>query len=424
VKIRFIYPRFHKLLEGHHELDALIAKHLLGNYTMPPSLAIPILAALTPAEHEIMLTDDNIGQPIDFNEQVDLVAISFFTPQAQRAYEIADTFRKNRTTVILGGIHPTMNPTEAALHGDAVCIGEVEPLWHAILSDVQRKCLKKTYRFEGAYNLGNMPFPRREIFSNNIYRWNAHLVLTTRGCPVNCDGCPVTAKEGTHVRLRPVDNIIHDIENMPYREFYFTDDTVMLPGKKYQNFLLKIMERSTNMDIKIFLASTMMMIPDPEFYKKLKAGGAASMYTVFGYDRNSMELFSKDCTPEQWRQAVDLVRMIEDAGIHFFASFGIGFDYHDVHTADKILQFTRDANIDCAEFYIPTPFPGTGFGKKVETQGRLLHRNYDLWNTGNVVFRPEHFTPEQLLDAYLMLWKEFFRDKEPEKTLKTFTVNK
>jgi radical SAM superfamily enzyme YgiQ (UPF0313 family) len=284
--------------------------------------------------------------------------------------------------------------------------------------------MKKRYRFEGQYDLRLMPFPRREIFSNNIYRWNAHLVQTTRGCPVNCDGCPVTVKEGTHVRLRPVENIIHDIRTMPYREFYFTDDTVMLPGKKYQNFLLKIMEQTTELDIRIFLASTMMMIPDPEFYKKLKAVGAASMYTVFGYDRNSKQLFNNDCTREQWQQSVDLVRMIEDAGIHFFASFGIGFDNHDEHTADTILKFTRDAHIDCAEFYIPTPFPGTGFGEKIEKEDRLLHRNYNLWNTGNVVFRPKHFTPEQLLKAYLGLWKDFFSNKEPANTLKSFTLTK
>jgi radical SAM superfamily enzyme YgiQ (UPF0313 family) len=304
-----------------------------------------------------------------------------------------------------------------------VCIGEGETVWHDMLGDAQSNSLKPFYQGKKLLDLANLPVAKREIFSDNVYKWNAHLVQTTRGCPVHCAGCPVPHKEGTYVRLRPVDSIIADIKNMPYKEFYFTDDTVMLPGKKYQKYLLKIMKQTAELDIKIFLASTMMMLPDPQFYAELKKGGAESMYTVFGYDRNSIGLFSKDCTRDHRQQSLDLVRMVEDAGIHFFASFGIGFDEHDESTAGRILQFAHDARIDCAEFYIPAPFPGTPFGAQIEKENRVISRDYRLWNTGNVVFRPKNSTPEQVLEHYLFLWKEFFKNKEPEKTLKSFTVN-
>lgn len=424
MKIRFIYPRFRKFLEGHSELDDLVRRHLVGNYTMPPSLAIPILASYTDSRHQVLLTDDNIGQPIDYDEKLDLVAISFFTPQASRAYEIADRFRAAGTTVVAGGIHPSLRPEEAREHADAVCVGEGEMVWKRMLADAEAGKLERIYTADGTYDLAGAPMPRRDIFSDNDYHWDAHLVMTTRGCPVRCEGCPVPPKEGLKVRLRPIDDIVRDIREMPYSEFYFTDDTVMLPGKKYQNFLLKIMERTAGMDIRIFLASTMMMVPSPEFYRRLHAGGAASMYTVFGFDRNSKQLFSKDCTKKQWQDAVDLVRMNEDAGIHFFASFGIGFDDHDERTGERMLQFARDADIDCAEFYIPAPFPGTPFGIAAEREGRILHRDYNRWNTGNVVFRPRNFTPEQLQRQFYYLWKEFYRDKQPRDTLKSFTLNK
>jgi phytoene dehydrogenase-like protein len=422
IKLRLIYPKFRKFLEGHEELNVVLKHYLVGNYTMPPSLALPIIAALTPPDIEVNLTDDNIGQPIDFDERVDLAVVSCFTPQAARAYAIADEFRKRGTKVIIGGIHPTAMPAEAALHADAVCVGEVEPVWAEVIADLRAGSLKPLYQGQGTFSLADFPIPRRDIFNREIYKWNAHLVLTTRGCPVRCACCPIPHKEGALLRLRPVEKIIEDIKQMPYREFYFTDDTVMLPGKKSQKYLLKIMEETAKLDVSIFIASTMMMVPDPEFYRKLKAGGASSMYTVFGFDRISKQLFDKSCTKAEWQQGIDLVRMNEDAGIHFFASIGIGFDEQEPGVVDRILRFCEDSRIDLAEFYIPVPFPGTPFGDLCEKEDRILHRNYDNWNQGNIVFKPRHFTEMQLRDAFHQLWRGFYEGKDHGQTIRSFDV--
>ncbi len=423
MKIRLIYPKFKKFLEDHPGLQQKLKEYLVGDYTMPPSLALPILAAITPADIEVNLTDDNVGQSIDYDERVDLVAISCFTPQAQRAYAIADEYRKRGTRVVLGGIHPTFKPDEALLHADAVCIGEGEPLWPHILEDAKDNRLKKVYKTEKEYNLSAFPIPKREIFPDEIYKWDAHLVLTMRGCPARCSGCPIPEKEGHRFRFRPVDNIIDDITHMPYREFYFTDDTVMLPGKRNQKFLLNIMKRTGELNAKIFLASTMMMVHDYNFYAALKKGGASSMYTVFGFDRVSKKLFSDECTREEWQKSVDLVRMIEDNGIHFFASYGIGFDDQNRKVVDRILKFSEEAKIDLAEFFINTPFPGTPFGLKAEKEKRILHRNYDLWNHANVVFKPIQWTIDELMDDFYSLWNTFFDTIKPEDTIRTFSVN-
>jgi radical SAM superfamily enzyme YgiQ (UPF0313 family) len=423
MKIRLIYPKFKKFLEDHQSLREELKDHVVGDYTMPPSLALPILAALTPETVEVALTDDNLT-PVDFDEKIDLAVISCFTPQAQRAYEIADGFRGRGTKTVIGGIHPSAMPEEALLHADSVCVGEAELVWGDILRDAAQGALKKRYQAQSFYNLSDMPIPKRDIFSPDNYRWIAHLVQVMRGCPAPCAGCPVPYMGGTLFRLRPVDHIMADIASMPFREFYFTDDTVMLPGKKPMKFLLSIMERTAELaDIKIFLASTMMMTPDPSFYKKLFAGHTASIYTVFGFDRISQSLFLKDCPREQWAAAVDLVRMIEDSGIHFFGSFGIGFDNQDESAAERILEFTHDAKIDLAEFYIPTPFPGTKFGDQAARENRLLHRNYSQWNHANVVFRPKNFTETELLDAFYFTWREFYKGKRPGDTVRSFTLN-
>lgn len=421
LRIRLIYPGFRKFLQGHEVLRPLIQKHQIGNYTMPPPLGLPIIAALTPPEVEVNLTDDNIGQAIDYDEKVDLVAISFFTPQAARAFEIGDEFRRRGTRVIMGGIHPSSAPEETQLHADAVCIGEVEPVWDEILADVRAGALKPRYRPVGEYDLARMPIPKRDIFSGANYSWSAHLVLVTRGCPVRCTGCPIPNKEGLEIRYRPIEKVIEDIDSMPFKQFYIIDDTVMLPNKRrIQKYLLSLMERTAGRGLSIFLASTMMMDPDPAFYRQLKAGGTSSMYTVFGFDRLSRALLGPDCTPAEWQAGKDLVHMIEDAGIHFFASYGVGSDDQDKGVFDRIIQFSHEAGIDLAEFYIETPFPGTPFGQRLEAEGRILHRNYDLWNTGNVVYRPKNLTEEELLEGFLGLWGDFYEGKNEQRTLRTF----
>ncbi len=198
-----------------------------------------------------------------------------------------------------------------------------------------------------------------------------------------------------------------------------------MPGKRNRAFIREIAEKTKDLDISIFLSSTMkMMGVEPEFYKKLKEGKTESMYTVFGYDDVSLELFSKDCSKERWQNCVDTVKAIEDAGIHFFASYGIGFDGQDKELFDNILKFSDEAGVDLAEFVIATPFPGTPFGIQCEKEGRIHHRRYTEWNQANVVFEPKNFTPEELLEGYYYCWEEFFKNKKVEDSVRSFDLVK
>lgn len=430
MKIRLIYPRFMKFLEANEKIDDLLKKHKVGNYTMPPSLALPIIASITPQEIEVTLTDDNIGEAINYDEDVDLVVISCFTPQAQRAYEIADEFRRHHKKVVLGGIHPTAMPFEAIMHADAVCIGEAENIWSEVIFDLRNGYLKKFYKSNKAFDLEKLSIPKRDIFNKDKYDWSAHLIQTTRGCPVKCDNCPLPLKEGENIRYRPLDNVIKDINTIPYKEFYIIDDSLLLPGRRQEKYLLELMELTKEINVSIFLPSTMMMAKSmtiakkDEFFKKLKDGGVSSLYTIFGYEMISRTLFNKEkCDKEIWKKAVELVRIVSSNNIHFFGSFGIGFDYQDESVSDKILRFCDDAEIDLAEFYINTPYPGTPFGNQIEKEERLLHRQYLLWNHANVVFKPRYFTETSLQDSYYYLWKEFYSGKTPKITLKSFDIN-
>ena len=167
MKITFVYPRFEKFLRSVPELDAGLIDYFLGDYTTPPSLGIPLLAALTPPEFEIELLDDNSGQPVDYDAPTDLVAINCFTPQATRAFEIADHFRTRGKKVIMGGIFPSTMPDECLRHADAVNVGEGEPSWPKILADLQAGKLQRRYDGGCSMDAAKIPAARREIFYRN-----------------------------------------------------------------------------------------------------------------------------------------------------------------------------------------------------------------------------------------------------------------
>ena len=138
MKITFIYPRFEKFLSSNTDFDQGLVDYFLGDFTTPPSLGIPILASWTPPDIAIELVDDNSADAVDFDAQTDLVAINCFTPQATRAFEIADGYRASGKKVILGGFFPSFMAEECFKHADSVCVGEAEPVWETIVNDARR----------------------------------------------------------------------------------------------------------------------------------------------------------------------------------------------------------------------------------------------------------------------------------------------
>jgi glycosyltransferase involved in cell wall biosynthesis len=195
VKIRFVYPRFNRHAEDHPELR----EHVPCNeYFGPPSLGIASVAAVTPTEHTIDFRDDRVDDP-GFDDEVDLVAISCFTPSARRAMEIAGAFRERGRKVVMGGIFPTMMPDEAAAHADAIVVGEGDSVWPQILRDAAAGTLRP--RYEGVpADVGGLPLPR---VSTRARTRVAERPLRVTLCPVNTAGVPWTNTQA--LRRRGVD---------------------------------------------------------------------------------------------------------------------------------------------------------------------------------------------------------------------------
>lgn len=421
MKIRFIYPRFEKLLESRPVLGELAEKASLGNFKMPPALGIPTLVALTPEEHECCVFDENIEE-IDYDDNSDLIAVSFFTPQANYAFEIAKKFKAKGKTVIAGGMHPSLMPEEAARYFDSVCVGEAEGIWTTILKDFEANKLQKFYD-GGSPDLSLMPVPRRDVFKNKEgYDWDATLIQVMRGCGFNCETCIIPAQTGRKFRFRPVENVIEDIKSLAGQpDFYLTDDSLLLPNKLCKNYITELMTATAQLEPKprMFLACSLYLQNDPAFLKMLTDGGVVNAYIVTGCDFISKAAFTRD-GKKYFDTSVEVVQRLRDAGINSFLSQGLGFDHQDEYVFDATLEFCRKAKITTAEFYILTPFPQTPAWNKFREEDRILHYNWTKYNTANVVFKPKNFTEQSLMDGYLRVWNEFYQENPIKKTLDIF----
>ena len=175
-----------------------------------------IVAALTPPDIEVSLTDENVSV-IDFQKEIDLVGITALTISARRAYEIADRFRQRGIKVVLGGVHPSFLPEEASQHADAVVIGEAEGIWPQVIEDFRTNKLKSIYHQNERPSLANLPLPRRDLFAAGAYLLRQTL-LATRGCPYACSFCSVTSLFGHTFRCRPIKEILLFKANYLYRQ--------------------------------------------------------------------------------------------------------------------------------------------------------------------------------------------------------------
>lgn len=419
MKVKFIYPKFEKFMETFPELAAFPEIAATWAYTMPPAMGIPIMINLLPPDIEWQVQDQNI-EPIDFDDDFDLIAVSFFTPQAGYAYELGDQFLKRGKTVVMGGMHPSMIPDDVAEHCTTVCIGEGDTVWTTILDDFQHNRLKPVYKASSPPSPEQIAPPKKGIFeTQEKYDWHASLISVTRGCPFGCDWCNVPLYQGSKTRLRPMDDVVKDIQELAGKEFYVTDDMIMLNRPKIQRYMMELCEKIKDFNVNMFLSCSPAMNTDPDFLDAIAKAGTKSMYTVFASDPFSARFYARH--EGIWKRTMDLVKLLEDRGIRFFGSFGLGFDCMFEDQFDLILEFCEKAQVKTAEFFIATPFPNTPFWDRIKKEKRfILPRNWNKYNCANVVFKPKHVTEQQLVDGFIYLWKEFFLHADHEESLSTF----
>jgi len=371
-----------------------------------PSLALPILASLSPAEVEISFTDDLLT-PIDLGKDlkdVDLVGITVLSKTALRAYHIADAYRKKGIPVVLGGIHPTALPEEAKEHSDSVVVGEAEEVWPHLIEDARTGNLKPFYRQEGYTDLSRMPIPRRDILPRKGY-FPVDVVQVSRGCPFRCEFCSVQNFFGETYRFRPVSDVVDEVRRLPHRLMMFNDDNI-IGNPSYSKELLKAL---IPLKKRWFSQASLTGLKNVENVELLAKSGCNAL--LIGFESLSKpNLIRSQKYQNDTAEYREIIHSLHRSGIAICGSFIFGFDEDDPSVFEETVSFAIQTKLFTAIFMVLTPYPGTAFYHRVKNEGRLVQDRWWLLEKpedSSPYFLPMKMGAETLREGWKKAWKEF-----------------
>ena len=368
-------------------------------FLMIPQLALHLIAGLTPPQHQVRILEEELEE-VNLEEPCDLVGISCMTSNSARAYYLAREFRKRGAKVVLGGVHPTILPEEAGQFADSVVVGEAEGVWERLLGDAERGCLERRYHepqpsLERYVPIGSRKGARRTIF-------DVVPIMTTRGCPYNCEFCCVHDIFGRRVRHVPVPNVVRDIRESGGRTFIFLDDNIVGDA----GYARELFQAVRPLGIRWVGQATLAFARDEELLRLARDSGCVALF--FGLESVSESKLKglrksiKDLAGI--REALDTVKA---HGIYLHASVIFGFDEDTLDTFPDTLGFLEANRISSASINILTPYPGTEVFRRFQSEGRLLTEDWTHYDHSTAVFRPRNMSALELQAGRLWASREY-----------------
>lgn len=366
-------------------------------------LTLTTLAAYVPEElgATVSIADEGVAD-IDLGASADLVGITCITGCAPRAYEIADAFRARGIKVALGGPHPTLLPDEAAAHADAVVVGYAETSWPRLLRDFARGELKPRYVQEANLSLAGLPFPRRELMDPQDYL-TTNVFEATRACGHDCEFCVAPTAWGRRQYQKPVEEVAADITQYGAKKLLFIDlNLVSDPA-----YARRLFEALVPLKVKWFGLTTTLLLHDRELMDLAAKSGCSGLLIGFeslcdvalGGTKKSFN------DPKSYKP---LIRALHDRGIALMGCFAFGLDGDGPEIFEQTAEFCIDVAIDLPRFALVTPFPGTPLYRRLEAEGRILHKDWTQYDAQHVVFRPKRMSVEQLERGHEWAWKRAY----------------
>lgn len=371
-------------------------------YSLFPPLGLATLAAYLSPDDEIDLQDQHV-ETLNLYDTPDLVIIQVYITNAYRAYQIADHYRLKGCYVILGGLHVTSLPQEAAPHADTIFLGPGEETFPQFLRDFKQKSPKKIYH-SSTRTLANIPPIRRDLIKRNRYLVPNSIVVT-RGCPHHCDFCYKDAffDGGKTFYTQIVDDALAEMERLPGRHLYFLDDHLLGNTK----FASSLFDGMAGMNRVFQAAATVDSILRGNLIEKAAAAGLRSLFVGFEtFSPANLKQSNKKQNLE--KDYVRAVNRLHSLGIMINGSFVFGLDDDDRDVFKRTVEWGVNNSITTSTYHILTPYPGTRLFQDLEKQGRILTRNWDLYNTRNVVYKTVGLTSDELKNGYDWAYHEFY----------------
>jgi len=383
-----------------------------NRYRVWKPLSLMVLAGLTPSEWEISIVDENLGAP-DYPAmpRPDVVGITAFTSQANRAYEVAAHFRRLGVPVVMGGIHATMCVDEVMERVDSVVTGEAEGIWPQVLEDARHGSLKRRYD-GGRAEINDVPFARHDLLATG-YALGA--IQTTRGCPLNCSFCSVTAFNGAHYRQRPIPDVVREFQLVREKRVLLVDDNLIGTRPEHIARAKDLFRALAQADLrKEWVGQATINFADDEELLALAAKAGCSGVFI-GFESPAPEglrELGKKFNLLKGRDFRASVRRIQRHHILVAGSFIIGLDIDEPGIGERIAEVAREYGVDNLNVLFLTPLPGTRLWDQMKSEGRIaLDAFPEDWKYYTLTFpvaRYKHLSLDGIIQEMISCNRNFY----------------
>jgi radical SAM superfamily enzyme YgiQ (UPF0313 family) len=378
-----------------------------------PSLGLLTLAGMTPPEHTCRYLEvEDIRKLDSLPDGFDLVAISSFSAQMAEGYELAERYRERGIPTVLGGLHVTAVPHEAARHADAVVVGEGESVWPEVLADAASGRLKPEYRADGRFDLAQAPMPAFHLLE--LEKYNRLTVQASRGCPRHCEFCASSVLLTSEYKQKPAERVLAEIDRIcemwrrPFLEL--ADDNAFVNRRYWKPLLGELSDRH----VRWFAETDLSVYEDDELLDLMRESGCAEV--LIGLESPvetglaGIEL-KADWKRKQWPHYREAVRRIQSHGIRVNGCFVLGLDGHTSRIFDEVLRFAEESELFDVQITLQTPFPGTPLYERLKRENRLLSDEaWDHCTLFDLNYRPEGMTVDELRDGFRQLAVRLYGD--------------
>jgi radical SAM superfamily enzyme YgiQ (UPF0313 family) len=383
-----------------------------NRYRVWKPLSLMVLAGLTPPEWEISILDENLGTP-DYRAmpRPDLVGITAFTSQANRAYEVATHFRRLGVPVVMGGIHATMCLDEVMQRVDSVVTGEAEGIWPQVLEDARHGSLKRRYD-GGLAEINDVPLSRHDLLATG-YAFGA--IQTTRGCPLNCTFCSVTAFNGAQYRHRPIPDVVREFHSIREKHVLVVDDNLI--GTRPEHIarakdLFRAMAKA-NLRKKWIAQATINFADDEELLSLAARAGCSGVFIGFESPApEGLRELGKKFNLLKGRDFRASVRRIQRHKILVAGSFIIGLDIDEPGIGKRIAEVASRYGVDNLNALFLTPLPGTRLWDQMKSEDRIALGAFpEDWKYYTLTFpvaRYKHLSLEGIIEEMISCNGNFY----------------
>ena len=366
-------------------------------------------AAATPEQYQLEMVDETIGMKTDFSSDADLIVIFASTPDVYRAYEISARFTEQGKTIILGGLHTMFNQQEASEHAHALILGEVENYWELLLDDFQHGNLQALYESKTPLDLSELNHYPTDLISPKVYNYTWSVVVT-RGCPFKCDFCLVH-QFFNKFQMRPIDNIVDELRQLKSLgvEWVELHSDNLTHNREYAIELFKAI---APLGLKFYGETTVLIARDEEMLQAAKEAGVKAL--LLGIETPSLEALKAQkkgfVKPDKMKRYMEIIKKHD---IEIWGDFLFGFDEHTPTIFQETVDFINDIKVDKVIPHFMIPFPGSETFKKLDSENRILTKDWEKYDGSHTVYQPKNMSTNELEEGVYWVWKQTssFMDK-------------